>query len=276
MKHTGLTITALALFLISFMPLARAQDDAPKSFRINNIRSNGTGCPIGTVATNISDDQQAFTLSFSEFFAEVGPTLGRQQERKVCKVIFDTEQDVGWEYAILAVTYRGFAGLDAGVQGKQKLRFGGLGKEVDATLDLNGPLDDDYINTQEVPLSGLKWSGCKDNKQKDFTIDAVISLQAPNTTTRGLLTVDTADGEIRQEYEVLWRDCANPKKSYAVCRLAVPVKKSVRQLLSKAQAKTDALALTKARTKMAKKCEKLGNRAPGCNASNAVCSLISL
>jgi hypothetical protein len=273
-----LKMFGLGLVLAGTITPAMAQDDAPKSFRINNIRSNGTGCPLGTVATNISPDQQAFTLTFSEFFAEVSPSLGVQTERKNCKVVFDTEQDPGWEYAIFAVTYRGFAALDAGVHGEQDLRFGTTGKQARTTMSLMGPYDDDYINSQEVPISGLKWSGCNNgNKQKDFTIDAALTLQAPDTNTQGLFTVDTVDGEVRQEYEVLWRDCkGGPKKTFAVCRLTVQGKDGPFQLISKHPAKKADQALAKAKSKLAKKCRDTKGRAPNCNANQASCSIINL
>jgi hypothetical protein len=267
----------LGLMLAGMMTPAFAQEDAPSNFRINNIRSNGTGCPLGTVAVNISTDQQAFTLSFSEFFAEVSPALG-QTQRKNCRVVFDTEQDSGWEYTIFAVTYRGFAALDTGVRGAQDLTFGAIGKKSRTTMNLVGPYDDNYINSQEVPVSTLKWSGCNNgNKQKDFAIDAVLTLQAPDTNTQGLFTVDTVDGEARQEYEVIWRECKNGlKKAFAVCRLTVPGKNGPFQLISKGQAKKTDMALAKARSKMAQKCEKAQGRAPNCDASKAQCSIVNL
>ncbi len=277
MQHT-LRIVGLGLFLAGLVTPALAQDDAPASFRINNIRSNGTGCPLGTVAVNISEDQQAFTLTFSEFFAEVSPSLGIQTQRKACKVIFDTEQDPGWEYAIFAVTYRGFAALDPGVRGEQDLRFGGIGKQARTTMELTGPYDDNYINAQEVPVSSLKWSGCNNgNKLRDFTIDAALTLQAPDTNTQGLFTVDTVDGEVRQEYEVLWRECkGGAKKSLAVCRLTVPGKKGSFQLLSKHFGRKPDQALAKAKLKLARKCDKAKARAPQCDVNQASCSIISL
>ena len=274
MQHT-LKSWGLSLCLVGWMTPALAQDEAPKNFRINNIRSNGVGCPLGTVATNISDDQQAFTLSFSEFYAEVSPVTGIQQQRKACRVIFDTEQDAGWEYAIFAVTYRGFAALDSAVQGQQTLRFGGLGKEAETTLSLVGPYEADYINAQEVPISSLKWSGCQNNKLRDFTIHAALTLQAPDAATQGLLTVDTVDGEIRQEYEVLWRECNNVKKSLAVCRLNLPASQGKQRLISKHLAKNADMALTRARAKMARKCERSKAQAANCDASKAVCGIVS-
>jgi hypothetical protein len=277
MQHKLKTF-GLGLILAGLMtPALAQQDEAPNSFRINNIRSNGTGCPLGTVAVNISDDQQAFTLSFSDFYAEVSPVLGTRKERKTCRVVFDTEQDAGWEYAIFAVTYRGFAGLDAGVRGEQDLRFGGIGKQARSTMTLVGPYDDDYINSQEVPISSLTWSGCNSNKQKDFTIDATLTLEASNADAQGLFTVDTVDGEIRQEYEVLWRECkGGGKKAFAVCRLSVTGTDGTFQLLTKHPAKNANQGLNKARSKMAKKCQPSKNRPPICDANQAQCSVINL
>ncbi len=278
MQDSLKSLLTLILLASALGQVSYAQDDAPKSFRINNIQSLGTGCPQGTVASNISEDQQAFTLTFSEYFAEVGPAVGRTVEQKTCRIKFDTEQDAGWEYAILAVSYRGFASLEAGVNGQQKLRFGGLGKEAETVMDLSGPYDDNYINTQEVGLSKIKWSGCKDNKQKDFAINGSIVLNSSNDTAQGLFTVDSVDGEIRQEYELLWRSCQGQKKSFAVCRLNLESsgKKGQGLVLSKAFGKSDSQALSKARAKMSNKCGKNRKRASGCNANLAMCELLPL
>ncbi|MCX6131677.1 MAG: DUF4360 domain-containing protein [Proteobacteria bacterium] len=235
-------IKALSVFFVaiglSLSPLVLAEADVPNSFRIQSIRSNGT------------------------------------EERKNCRLLFDTEQDAAWEYAILAVNFRGYAALEAGVRGQQNLRIGPPSAENQAKLILSGPYDDDYINTQEMGLGNLKWSGCQSNKVKDFVIAASLLLVADRPEARGLFTVDTFDGEIRQEYELLWRKCGDSSKRFlSTCRLEAynPRKGTHRSVLSKAQAKNDSMALQKAKKKMTQKCDKLNARGLSCDASLAVC-----
>jgi hypothetical protein len=93
---------------------------------------------------------------------------------------------------------------------------------------------------------------------------------------QGLLTVDTADGEIRQEYEVLWRDCRGNKKSLAVCRLSIPGRNGSFQLIGKHPSKNPSQALAKAKAKLAKKCDKAKGRTASCNVNEAVCSVVDL
>ena len=83
---------------------------------IKDITANGSGCPLGTVAQNISEDKQAFTLTFSEFVAETGPDTLSSQARKNCVVTLTLKVPVGWQYSVGSFNYRGFMGLDEGIK----------------------------------------------------------------------------------------------------------------------------------------------------------------
>lgn len=81
-------LTASAAFAEERLPL-NPMDSIPvlvpsEPITIQKIQYNGTGCPLGTVAQNVSDDKQAFTLTFSEFIAESGPGISLAQGRKNC------------------------------------------------------------------------------------------------------------------------------------------------------------------------------------------------
>ena len=67
---------------------------------IKRILANGAGCPLGTVAKNISDDKRAFSLTFSDFVAESGPGLSPSRARKNCVVTVTFKVPAGWQYSI--------------------------------------------------------------------------------------------------------------------------------------------------------------------------------
>src|SRR5690349_18333294 len=54
---------------------------------IKSISAAGTGCADqSTFSTNLSDDRKAFTLTFSEFIAEIGPGIPLSSARKNCSI----------------------------------------------------------------------------------------------------------------------------------------------------------------------------------------------
>lgn len=185
------------------------------SFRILGIKTQGKACNPNTVAIDIASDQRAFTVTFSEFIAELSATTNRPQEQQSCRLSFDTEHGQGWEYTIVGVIFRGAAYLDSGVQGEQEVRFGTRGKDVITRMQLVGPYNDNYQNASEVNPAGRKWSGCKgksgQHRSKDFTIDAKILLRSKLENVQGLFTVDSVDGEVSQTYQLAWRPCSEGK-----------------------------------------------------------------
>lgn len=208
MRHILLTLAGVA-----FGTAAQAQD--PASFRILDIKTQGRGCNPQTVAIDIASDQRAFTVTFSEFIAELSASTNRREEQQSCRLIFDTEHAEGWEYTIVGVVFRGAAYLDAGVQGDQQVRFGTRGKDAISRMNLMGPYNDNYQHSSQVNPAGRKWSGCKGKGQrhrtKDFTIDANILLRSRMDNVQGLFTVDSVDGEVSQTYQLAWRACQDKR-----------------------------------------------------------------
>lgn len=251
---------------------------APSSFRIVDIRNSGTACPPGSIAINVSDDQEAFTVTFSQFVAEIGPGVATEQNRKNCRLVFDSEQDAGWEFAVMAINVRGFAQLDAGVKGRQALKYGIAGKDADGAFVLNGPFADQYQDSSTIPLGQLKWTGCRPNvkeRVRDFVITTNAQLTANSHDARGFWAVDSVDGQLEQSYDIVWRQCGNNKgRVLTICR--VPANDgSGRSLIVKGTGRNENQSMNKAQKKIAKKCQRPGGARRGtfaCNVSATVCS----
>ena len=88
----------------------------PGEVYIQDITYNGSGCPIGTVAENVSDDNQAFTLTFSDYIAEAGPGVSIRDGRRNCQVTLDLHVPQGWQFSLASFDYRGYVFLDEGMQ----------------------------------------------------------------------------------------------------------------------------------------------------------------
>ncbi len=73
-RLAGMLILSLMLGLTA--GFAQASDEAPDPNELyfrDDITHGGTGCPQGTVVADVSEDGLAVTLTFDEYFAEVGP-----------------------------------------------------------------------------------------------------------------------------------------------------------------------------------------------------------
>ena len=53
-------------------PFAWTNPPPPDKIVIDVVTINGTGCKPGTAAVAVSDDNTAFTVTYSEFLAQVG------------------------------------------------------------------------------------------------------------------------------------------------------------------------------------------------------------
>lgn len=182
---------------------------------IKSIKLNGTGCPMGSVAQNISEDKQAFTLTFSEFVAETGPGLSPSNARKNCVVTATLNVPVGWQYSIGSFYYRGYMGLDEGIVATHSTTyfFEGQGRTGRFQSTKEGPLAEDFIFTDKIGLSSAvmpdTWSDC--SKQRALNINTSIRVSnvdsASYPNAQGLITNDSIDGEIKQVFGLTWRRC---------------------------------------------------------------------
>jgi hypothetical protein len=183
---------------------------------IQRIVTNGSGCPIGSVAQNISTDKRSFTLSFSEFVAETGPELRPSSARKNCVVTATLRVPAGWQYTIGSFYYRGFMGLDQGIRATHRTSyfFEGQGTTGNFEAVKDGPLNSDFVYTDRVGLTSVfipdTWSRC--NANRALNINTSIRLTNINSgfypNARGLITNDTIDGELTQVFGLTWRRCS--------------------------------------------------------------------
>ncbi len=178
---------------------------------IKRISANGTGCPAGTVSTNISDDKQAFTLTFSEFVAEAGPGLASSVGRKNCILTATLGVPVGWQYSVGSFFYRGFMGLDLGIRATHSTSyfFAGVGRQGTFQSTKDGAYSSDYVFSDKVGLASVNWSDC--NAERDLNINTSIRVSNTNPAlypnAQGLITNDSIDGEIKQVFGLTWRRC---------------------------------------------------------------------
>ena len=202
-RKVGIAVVAGFVSLTSFSAFAQGPD--PSQVYVNNFTYAGSGCPSGTVASDISEDAQAFTLLFDRYIAEAGPGIARSENRKNCNVLLNLHVPAGWSFTIMSVDYRGFAQLDSGTIGEEVSEYYFQGQRGPAfSTSLRGPYNDDYVVSDDIPIQDMVWSQCGVNRA--LNIKTQVRVNA-SYNRRALMTLDSIDGEFRQIYHMQWRRC---------------------------------------------------------------------
>jgi hypothetical protein len=178
---------------------------------IKSIQYNGSGCPMSTVAENVSSDKQAFTLSFSDYVAEAGPNLPPSSGRKNCQLTMVLNVPAGWQFSIASFYYRGFMELDTAMKAQQTASyyFQGQGATGKFSSNKTGQYSGDYVYNDNIGLSSAIWSAC--GVERALNVNTSIRVYNTNSSkypnSSGLITTDSVDGQIKQIWGITWRQC---------------------------------------------------------------------
>jgi hypothetical protein len=188
--QTTSRLLAFALGAAALAASAAAQAQTPAYVRVRNVTFNGTGCPAGSTAINVSPDQQALAVYIEGFAAEVGPGVPFDQRYKFCQMNLDLDFPRGWQYAVDSVDLRGYVSLDSGVTGSVDTTyyFQGQSQQASLTTPFYGPIDRDYELRDTLGLNSVVWSPC--GAQRSLNIKIALSLATASRSARGLLTFD--------------------------------------------------------------------------------------
>lgn len=204
------TFKKLAMVGSAFAMLAASSAFAqsPDYVRVRSINFAGSGCPAGSVATNVSPDRQAFTLLFDSYIAEVGPGISAREKRKNCVVNVDLDFPQGWSYTVFTVDYRGFVDLANGHVGTQQTSYYFQGSSSTARLATNirGPVSRDYQIRDTLGVSAEVWSPCGARRALNMNTEVRID-NSRNSRGQGLMTIDSIDGQFKHIYGLKWRRC---------------------------------------------------------------------
>ncbi|MFC6599475.1 DUF4360 domain-containing protein [Kitasatospora paranensis] len=182
----------------------------PDKIVISVATVNGSGCPAGTAAVAVSPDNTAFTVTYSNYLAQVGVGSKPTDFRKNCQLNLDVHVPQGFTYAIASADYRGFAHLEAGATGLQKATYYFQGQPQTTALDhrFAGPLDDSWQATDTVAVAALVYAPC--GELRNFNINTELRVGAGSSDpghTTSFMTMDSTDGDINTVYHLAWKHC---------------------------------------------------------------------
>jgi hypothetical protein len=198
MKLTIASLTTLGLIAVS---LPAGADDI--SLGVPGF--GGTGCPAGSVSATLSPDQKALSLLFDQYTVAAGGTTGKSYDRKACNVAIPVHVPQGRSVSILTVDYRGYNHLPARASSQFNVEYffaGGRGPAFRKTF--SGPIDADYMISNEIVADALVWSGC--GVDVNLRTNSSMKVNTANNAEASA-TVDSEDVKAAIIYHLQWRTC---------------------------------------------------------------------
>lgn len=166
----------------------------PNDFYIEKINTGGKGCPgPDSIATVISADGETFVLLYSQMELENPP--GPKVKSTSCKAEIHLHVGAGWKVSLTSVNTRGYAYLEQGIKARQTTRyfFSGVPVGGEFPTDLQGPFDDFYEFTDDVPARARVWSKC--GAPGILRLDTSLTLDAGgNPGGQAIFNTTTSDG----------------------------------------------------------------------------------
>lgn len=177
---------------------------------IDVVKANGSGCPGESAAITVSEDNKAFTVTYSEYTAQVGPQSGPLDFRKNCQLALDVKVPSGFTFAIATADYRGFASLRNGAWAEQNANyyFQGYSQTTRTQHRFKGPMEDGWQRTDRVGIASLNYLRCGDRRFLNINTELRVNRGWSDTRKHtSFISMDSTDAAINTLYRVVWKKC---------------------------------------------------------------------
>ncbi|MFF0103722.1 DUF4360 domain-containing protein [Streptomyces hirsutus] len=205
--------TAVAALLTASTPAHNPStgfvDPPPDRIVIKVATVNGSGCPQGTTAVAVSEDNTAFTVTYSDYLAQAGGASDPTASRKNCQLSLIVHVPQGFTYAIASADYRGFAALQPGATGTQRASyyFQGSPNTEYRTHPFAGPYDDNWQATDTTDWAQLVYAPCGVQRNFNINTELRVGVGTSSPSKVSFMTMDSTDGDISTTYHMAWKEC---------------------------------------------------------------------
>jgi len=203
---------AAAIVLVASSVLAPAAAIAPPAGQIGIevVKVSGNGCPTGSAAVAVSPGNTTFTVTYSQFLAQVGVGAKPGEFHKKCQIQLKVLNPPDYTYGIARVDHRGFASLASGATGTEKsnYNFQGMPSKELTTHPYAGPFADDWQATDVTNPGSIGHAPC--GARRNFIIGTELRVDEgtsdPKTTT-SFMSMDSTDSDLSVTYHLAWKKC---------------------------------------------------------------------
>ncbi|MEV5377456.1 DUF4360 domain-containing protein [Streptomyces nondiastaticus] len=203
---------AVAMFAapVAPPPAAPYGEPPPDRIVIDVVAVNGSGCPAGTANVTVAPDNQAFTVTYSSYTAQVGVGAKPTDFRKNCQLSLNVHVPQGFTYAVAKADYRGFAHLEKGATGLERANyyFQGMQQTTFVNHHFAGPLHDNWQASDSTDIDAVVYAPCGAVRYLNINTELRVDAGASDPTrTTSLLAMDSTDGSINTLYHFAWKPC---------------------------------------------------------------------
>ncbi|MEU8928043.1 DUF4360 domain-containing protein [Kitasatospora sp. NPDC048545] len=205
----ALAATGVAASLFGSSGLGGKPVPPPAPIVIESVAVNGSGCPAGTAAVSVAPDNTAFTVTYSNYTAKVGPGTAPTDYRKNCQLGLLVHVPGGYTYAVVSATYRGFASLAPGASGTQRAsyHFQGSARTTDSTHHFEGGFTGNWQETDTVDVAARVFAPCGQTRNLDIDTELRVEAGTSSPGATSFLEMDSTDGSIKTVYRLAWKRC---------------------------------------------------------------------
>ncbi|MEV8532464.1 DUF4360 domain-containing protein [Streptomyces sp. NPDC051211] len=180
---------------------------------------NGSGCRPGSTSVDVAPDNSAFTVTYSEYLAQVGKDAKPTDFRKNCQIGLRVNVPQGYTYAIAKVDYRGFASLQDRAVGTQQAGyyFQGMSSTARRSHRFPGPLQGNWQVSDTTPVQSLAYAPC--GEKRNFNINTELRVDSGGSdtvNTNSFMAMDSTDGSFSTVYHFAWKECAQTEPAQPV------------------------------------------------------------
>ncbi|MGP4022663.1 DUF4360 domain-containing protein [Actinomadura sp. 3N407] len=211
----GIAISAAAALALAAVTAAPASASGsfrvpgPDGVTIEIATVNGSGCPEGTAAVAVSDDKEAFTVTYSDYMAVTGGSSSPTEFRKNCQINMKVHVPQGFTYAIASADYRGFAFLQPGATAMEKASyyFQGMPQTSAISHTLEGEYADNWQFTDENDVAQLVFKPCGEERNFNINTELRVLRGTSDPSKTSFISMDSTDGSIKTTYHFAWKTC---------------------------------------------------------------------
>ncbi|MFI0982069.1 DUF4360 domain-containing protein [Streptomyces sp. NPDC021093] len=204
------TLATAALVPTTAPAPSSATPPPPDQVTISVAQVNGSGCRPGSASVAVSPDKTAFTVTYSEYLAQVGKGAKPTDFRKNCQLGLRVNVPQGYTYAILQADYRGYADLERGASATQNASyyFQGMSGTARRSHAFRGPLRGNWEVSDRTGIESLVFARCGTTRNLNINTELVVNGGSSDlTNTNSFMMMDSTDGSFSTVYQFAWKKC---------------------------------------------------------------------
>lgn len=182
---------------------------AEAQIRLGVPAYGGTGCPAGTASVSLTDDQSILSVLFDSFVVQAPTAMNANFDRKSCNLRIPVSVGPGFQVALIAFDYRGFAAIPFGGRGSFEARYAYVGQRRPAIFRKNFQAGraDNYSLKNELISTTIDWTPCSTGRDLMMTVDANILAVTNSSREATNVSIDSVDVSAGLLYAIQLRRC---------------------------------------------------------------------